>query len=233
MTIQHKIIFSGPVGAGKTTAIASVSDIPPVSTDVRPTDETRHLKATTTIAMDYGVLRLGGGEQVHLYGTPGQDRFSFMRQILTEGAIGLILLVSNARPAPLADLAEFVQAFREMIDETAVAVGVTGVDVRRHPGLDSYREALLGLGVNAPVFEVDARRRHDVALLIQALLLSIDPGLADAGPPDDDGAVSPDPHTLGPAPLPPTTTPTDRHPGEGNPSDARPYPVEGTTRDYW
>ena len=53
------------------------------------------------------------------------------------------------------------------------------MDVRRHPGLDDYRRALVRLGVTAPVFEVDARRRRDVALLVQALLLSIDPGLVD------------------------------------------------------
>jgi signal recognition particle receptor subunit beta len=181
--IQHKIIFSGPVGAGKTTAISAVSDIPPISTDVRPTDATRQLKATTTIAMDYGLLRLGEDERVHLYGTPGQDRFSFMRHLLAEGAIGLILLITNARPTPLADLAEFVDSFREMISETALAVGVTGMDVRRNPGLDEYRRALAHIGVTAPVFEVDARRRHDIALLIQALLLSIDPGLAGDTPP--------------------------------------------------
>ena len=94
---EFKIIFSGPVGAGKTTAIAAVSDIPPVTTETQPTDETKDLKATTTIAMDYGVLRLDGDERLHLYGTPGQSRFSFMRDILAEGAIGVILLVTNTR----------------------------------------------------------------------------------------------------------------------------------------
>nr|MDT0667458.1 hypothetical protein [Micromonospora sp. DSM 115978] len=121
---QYKIIFSGPVGAGKTTAIGAVSDIPPVSTEARPTDETKDVKATTTIAMDYGVLRLDGDERIHLYGTPGQDRFGFMRQILAEGAIGVVLLVTIARPAPLADLTDFVDAFRARIDATALAVGV-------------------------------------------------------------------------------------------------------------
>ncbi|ADP81226.1 GTP-binding protein [Pseudofrankia inefficax] len=175
---HYKIVFSGPVGAGKTTAIASISDIPPVTTETRPTDETRDIKATTTIAMDYGVLRLSGTERIHLYGTPGQDRFDFMRYILAEGAIGVVLLMTNARPTPLADLHEFVGAFRTVIDETALAVGVTGMDLRRTASLDDYRQVLARVGIIAPVFEIDARRRGDVALLVQALLLSIDPGLA-------------------------------------------------------
>jgi signal recognition particle receptor subunit beta len=175
---HYKIVFSGPVGAGKTTAIASISDITPITTETRPTDETKDVKATTTIAMDYGVLRLDGADRIHLYGTPGQNRFDFMRHILAEKAIGVVLLMANTRPTPLADLNEFVGAFRAIIDETALAVGVTGMDLRRTVSLDDYRQVLTRVGIIAPVFEIDARRRSDVALLIQALLLSIDPGIA-------------------------------------------------------
>ncbi|HNC18758.1 MAG TPA: GTP-binding protein, partial [Accumulibacter sp.] len=51
---HNKIIFSGTVGAGKSTAIASLSDIPPVATEALATDATAQLKKTTTVAMDYG-----------------------------------------------------------------------------------------------------------------------------------------------------------------------------------
>ena len=58
---HNKIIFSGTVGAGKSTAIAALSDIPPVATEAVATDETSQLKKTTTVAMDYGVLNLPDG----------------------------------------------------------------------------------------------------------------------------------------------------------------------------
>ena len=180
--IMHKIVFSGPVGAGKTTAIAAVSDIPPVVTDVRASDETADFKDATTVAMDYGVLNLDSGERVHLYGTPGQERFDFMWEILSEGALGLVLLVSNRRPAPLRDLGFFLDAFGPLIRRTRLAVGVTGTDVSRDPSLAEHRRLLLDRGLRHPVFEVDARRPQDVATLIQALLLSHDPGLV-AGEP--------------------------------------------------
>ena len=93
---HNKIIFSGTVGAGKSTAIAALSDIPPVATEAVASDETGLIKKTTTVAMDYGVLNLPGGEKVMLYGTPGQERFSFMWEILSEGAIAF--LVSTQRP---------------------------------------------------------------------------------------------------------------------------------------
>ena len=68
----------GPVGAGKTTAIHTLSDIEVVHTEARATDATRHLKATTTVSMDVGVLHLPGNDKLRLYGAPGQDRFDFM-----------------------------------------------------------------------------------------------------------------------------------------------------------
>jgi signal recognition particle receptor subunit beta len=179
---QHKIIFSGPVGAGKSTAIGSVSDIPPVATDVGATDDTRLLKATTTVALDYGVLKLQGGERVHLYGTPGQERFDFMWDILSEGAIGLILLIKNDRPEPLIDLAFFLSAFESLITSTRLAVGVTSMDRSREPCLNDHRRVLAQAGLIAPLFEIDARRRRDVSALIKALLLSEDPLLESWAP---------------------------------------------------
>ncbi|MET0055955.1 MAG: ATP/GTP-binding protein, partial [Candidatus Thiodiazotropha sp. 6PLUC10] len=122
---DFKIIFSGPVGAGKTTAITTISDIAPVSTDELATDMTRSRKNGTTVAMDYGLIKLQDNEQIHLYGTPGQERFDFMWEILTQGGIGLVLLISNQRPDPFRDLHFFLNAFKEFIAQGKVVVGVT------------------------------------------------------------------------------------------------------------
>ena len=97
---NYKIIFTGPVGAGKTTAIASLSDIPPVSTEEKATDFSNPEKLNTTVALDYGKVTLEGGGCIHLYGTPGQKRFDFMWDILTTGGLGLILLLDNTRTDP-------------------------------------------------------------------------------------------------------------------------------------
>jgi uncharacterized protein len=175
---QHKIIFAGPVGAGKTTAIGVISDIPAITTDEMASDMTTDRKPSTTVAMDYGLMKLDGCERVHLYGTPGQERFDFMWDILTTGGLGLVLLLDNTRGNPFNDMSFFVGAFREFIDQTRLVVGVTRMDERREPGLDRYNSHLKTLGLKAPVFEVDARERRDVAILVQALLYSLDPGIA-------------------------------------------------------
>jgi uncharacterized protein len=174
---QYKIIFTGPVGAGKTTAINSISDLPPIKTDAAASDMTKSKKSATTVAMDYGVMNLPGGEKLHLYGTPGQERFDFMWDILVTGGIGLVLLLDNTRADPFVDMKFFLDAFDKFIGDTAVAVGVTQMDVSAKPAIEDYQVQLGGMGLKLPVFAVDARVRNDVSILIQSLLYSLDPGL--------------------------------------------------------
>lgn len=176
-TVNKKIIFTGPVGAGKTTAIASISDIDIVTTDEYASDMTKSRKPQTTVAMDYGLIHLGENERVHLYGTPGQERFDFMWDILTKGGIGLILLLDNTRKDPLQDMKFYTNAFRDFIQKQQLVVGVTRMDMQRSPSLQDYRHWLSSLSLKAPVLEVDARSRSDVTALVQALLYSLDPGL--------------------------------------------------------
>jgi signal recognition particle receptor subunit beta len=174
---NHKIIFTGPVGAGKTTAISAISDIPPVITDETASDMTKNRKADTTVAMDYGVMNLDKTDRIHLYGTPGQERFDFMWDILTEGGIGLVLLLNNSRPDPFQDMRFFLNAFGDFIEETRVVIGVTRIDESRTPTIADYHLQLEHTDSKIPVFEVDARQRRDISLLIEALLYSLDPGL--------------------------------------------------------
>ncbi len=174
---DYKIIFTGPVGAGKTTAIGAISDIEPVKTDNKATDITRNKKSQTTVAMDYGLLNIEGGEHVHLYGTPGQERFDFMWDILTQGGIGLVLLISNKADNPIQDLTFFLNAFKDFIAQTNIVIGITQMDLAKKPSIEDYRVKLKSLGYNPPLFEVDARQKNDVSMLVQALLYSLDPNI--------------------------------------------------------
>ena len=176
---NYKIIFTGPVRTGKTTAITSISDQSPLTTDELATDMTRDKKKKTTVALDYGTVRLQGGECIHLYGTPGQQRFDFMWDILTTGGIGLILLLDNTRTDPFQDMRFFLTQFSDFIQQTHVAIGVTQMDLKPSPCIAEYHRQANTLGLNLPIFEVDARKRQDVAMLLKALLYSLDPGLVE------------------------------------------------------
>ena len=91
-----KLVFAGPVGAGKTTAIAAIADAPPVSTDTLMSEGSMGNKTTTTVAFDFATLKTEEGDPVFLYGLPGQERVDFMRRIILTGAFGVVLALNGA-----------------------------------------------------------------------------------------------------------------------------------------
>ena len=167
---ELKIVFTGPMGAGKTTAIRSISDIPPVSTEVDNTDRASYDKDSTTVALDYGQLLLEDGTAVRLYGTPGQERFSFMWEILSTGAIGVVLLIDGSSPTARADLRTYAETFHRINPNQPFVIGVGRTNPEDAGVLDSYAQSLATHGIVAPVFDVDVRNREDVLLLIETLL---------------------------------------------------------------
>lgn len=180
---NHKILFAGPVGAGKSTAVAALSDTQVVGTEQAASDMTRAKKAQTTVAMDYGIMKLSDDERVHLYGTPGQERFDFMWDILQKGALGLVILIDNSRKSPLSDLEFYLEQFGDLIAKTKVVIGVNFMGADSTLTLEDYyrflRDEKRVRRLNPPIFEVDARSKSDMVMLIQALLYSIDPGVQD------------------------------------------------------
>jgi len=179
--MEWSILFAGPVGAGKTEAIRTISDIDVVGTEEGATDEVAQLKDNTTVAMDMGLMRLDGGDKVRLYGAPGQKRFDFMWDILLEQACGLVVLVDHSRPDPVGDLHFYLGQMCERMGgrQVPVVVGVTHVDFAGACNLAPYREslqahpAILG-GAACPVLIVDARSRRDVRALLLALTSMLD-----------------------------------------------------------
>ncbi|RCS57106.1 GTP-binding protein [Parvibium lacunae] len=173
---HYKIVFTGTMGAGKTTAITAISEIPPVVTDVANLDQAAFAKETTTVGLDYGELTLDGQAKLLLYGTPGQDRFDFMWPILAQGALGVILLVDNSRPDPLEDVSYYLKHFREHAEEGAVVLGIGRTETHRRPKVEQYAQALQSKGWRLPILQVDVRRKKDVLILLQALMSSLEAG---------------------------------------------------------
>lgn len=177
---EYKILFAGTMGAGKTTAIGAISEIPPASTEAINSDRVSFDKATTTVAMDYGEITLEGGDKLRLYGTPGQARFDFMWQILGAGALGVILLVDGSRPDPSADLHEYATRFADLIRRSAGVVGLGRVDPDQTEVLESLQLTLEALDLPLPVFCCDVRDRDSVLLLLEALLSQIEAACPDS-----------------------------------------------------
>lgn len=170
---EYKILFTGTMGAGKTTAIGAVSETPPIVTDVVNNDQS-HTKERTTVGLDFGQFTLDSGDRIRLFGTPGQSRFDFLWKILSKNALGMIILTDNSRPDPLADLHTYLDGFAGVLAGVPCTIGVGRLDSHPQPDLDHYAEALAGRDALYPVLDVDVRRREDVLLLIDTLLAQIE-----------------------------------------------------------
>ena len=121
---KAKVLFVGSVGAGKTTAISIISDGKFINTEVVPTDEVRKRKATTTVALDYGSMLLEDNIKLEIYGTPGQRRFDFMSDILIKQCMGIIILITNDAPNPLAELAYYLEFHKYFLRNNKCVIGM-------------------------------------------------------------------------------------------------------------
>lgn len=172
--MQWGILFMGPVGAGKTKAIRTISDIEVLDTDARATDQTRLMKSSTTVSMDVGTLQLGESDKLRLYGAPGQDRFDFMWDILLAQSKGVILTLNHNSVNPVDDMNHYLSALEERMPHRRIpiVISVTHTDLQPDRPLSMYQERLQRRGcsvcdVPPPVLEMDARdKKHVRATLI-------------------------------------------------------------------
>jgi len=166
-----KIVVTGPFSAGKTTLIRTISEITVLSTEKGITDETRSRKTDTTVAMDFGRITIDRDLVLYLFGTPGQDRFDFMWEILGEGMLGYVLLVDATRQDSLDEAVGILEAFRKMARVPFV------VGLNRSEGLDEADEArvrsVLDLDPDVPVVPCDATDRESVKSVLLALLYAV------------------------------------------------------------
>lgn len=112
-----KLIVTGSVNSGKTTFVKTISEIDAFTTDELATeDDVMKLKELTTVAMDYGRRTIDEDTVLHIYGTPGQDRFDFMWDVLATGAFGTIFLADSTDQESLIKTKEIMDYFRKRYD---------------------------------------------------------------------------------------------------------------------
>jgi len=107
-----KMVITGPFSAGKTEFIQSVSEIDVVSTERKISSDAERVKEDTTVAMDFGRITVDDDLVLYLFGTPGQRRFDFMWEILSEGMLGFVVLVDSVRPETFREAKHILEVFR-------------------------------------------------------------------------------------------------------------------------
>ncbi len=167
-----KMVVTGPFNAGKTKFIQSVSEIEVVATERKITSKAeRAIKETTTIAMDFGRITVDEDLVLYLFGTPGQKRFDFMWEILSEGMLGFIVMVDSARPETFREARSILETFRAYAP-TPYVVAANKQDMGDAWELDDMRHALR-LDGKTKILPCVATDKKQVKTVLLELLYSI------------------------------------------------------------
>ncbi|MFC6017680.1 ATP/GTP-binding protein [Plantactinospora solaniradicis] len=167
-----KILIAGGFGVGKTTLVGAVSETRPLRTEELLTEEGVSIdnldgveaKTTTTVAMDFGRISINDNLVLYLFGTPGQDRFWFVWDELSLGALGAVVLADTRR---LADCFPSIDYFEK--HGTPFIVAVNCFDGARQYQLAEVQQAL-SLDPDVPVLLCDARSRESGKKVLIAVL---------------------------------------------------------------
>ena len=171
-----KMVVTGPFSAGKTEFVKTVSEIDVVSTERGISAEEERIKQRTTVAMDFGRITVDDSLVLFLFGTPGQKRFDFMWEILSEGMLGFIVMVDSTRPETFREASNVLNAFRSF-SPTPYVIAANKQDMEDAWDLDDMRIALrLDEGDQlVPCVAQDKESVKQVLLtLLENILLEID-----------------------------------------------------------
>jgi small GTP-binding protein len=167
-----KMVVTGPFSAGKTQFIQSVSEIDVISTERKlSVASERNVKETTTVAMDFGRITVDEDLVLYLFGTPGQKRFDFMWEILSEGMLGFIVMVDSARPETFREARSILQTFRAYAP-TPYVVAANKQDIDDAWEIEDIRHALR-LDGRTKLLPCIATDRKSVKSVLLELLYSI------------------------------------------------------------
>ncbi len=136
-----KMVVTGPYNAGKTEFIRSVSEIDVVSTERKVSSAAEKIKETTTVAMDFGRITVDEDLVLYLFGTPGQKRFDFMWEILSEGMLGFVVMVDSTSPETFREARSILETFRAYAP-TPYIVAANKQDCEDAWEIDDMRHAL-------------------------------------------------------------------------------------------
>jgi signal recognition particle receptor subunit beta len=167
-----KMVVTGPFSAGKTEFIKTISEIDVVSTERKITDETQRVKEATTVAMDFGRITVDEDLVLYLFGTPGQKRFDFMWEILSEGMLGFIVLIDSVRPETFREARRILGVFSGYGATTPYIVAANKQDLADAWPPEDLRIALK-IDRNVKVLPCVATDKESVKNVLLELLYSI------------------------------------------------------------
>lgn len=166
-----KMVVTGPFNSGKTEFVQAISEIDVVSTERSISSDVERVKEQTTVAMDFGRITVDDDLVLYLFGTPGQRRFDFMWEILSQGMLGFVVLVDSTRPETFREAKSILETFRAYAP-TPYVVAANKQDIDDAWSVDDLRVALR-LDPNIKMLPCVATDRESVKNVLLELLFSI------------------------------------------------------------
>jgi signal recognition particle receptor subunit beta len=173
-SVQYvKMVITGPFASGKTEFIRSISEIDPVSTeaDISKGTYEADIKSNTTVAMDFGRIKVDDDLVLYLFGTPGQRRFDFMWEILAEGMLGFVVMVDSTKPETFREAKAILETFRAYAP-TPYVVAANKQDIPEAWAAEDLRVALR-IDDHVKLLPCVARDKESVKNVLLELLYAI------------------------------------------------------------
>jgi signal recognition particle receptor subunit beta len=172
MAAAVKVLIAGGFGVGKTTMVAAVSEVAPLRTEEVLTEKSEvvddlsgvEAKTTTTVALDFGRITVSSDIILYIFGTPGQERFWFLWDELSRGALGAIVLADTRRLASSFPAVDFFES-----RDIPFVVAVNCFDGAPIHTVEEVQDAL-DLDPAIPVHLCDVRDRDSAKAVLLTLL---------------------------------------------------------------
>lgn len=171
MAQSVKMVVTGPYSSGKTQFIRSISEIDVVATERKVSSEAEKIKESTTVAMDFGRITIDNDLILYLFGTPGQRRFDFMWEILSEGMLGFVVMVDSSRPETFREAKSILEIFRAY----APTPYVVAANKQDHPDAWAVEDMRIALRLDPAIklLPCTATKKDSVKSVLLELLYSI------------------------------------------------------------
>lgn len=150
-----------------------MSEIDVVETERRITRHEERIKDETTVAMDFGRITVDEELVLCLFGTPGQRRFDFMWEVLSEGVLGFVVLLDSVRPETFREARDILATFRSYAPVPYI-VGANKQDLTNAWSPEDLRIALRIPQVVQMVPGVATQRRSVKQVLLELLYSILD-----------------------------------------------------------
>lgn len=164
----QKLAIIGEVGSGKTQMVKTLSEISPIETEAKSTIDIG--KEYTTVGIDYGRITLSEDMALGIYGVPGQERYSFLWEIVNRSLWGLLILIKYGETPDYDNLNKLLTFFEPEKNQTTCVIGVTHSEEADRAGLlalgQEIRAMLMQHNVVAPVINADPRNRESAISLL-------------------------------------------------------------------